>query len=79
MWRAVRSWDEQRGAEIDKQNSKGYAALTAAASQGHERVVELLRRRGADINKQNSDGNTALMAAVVLRLLRAGADYSAAL
>ena len=36
--------DEQRGAEIDKQNnSKGFTALTAAAaSQGHEWVVDLL-------------------------------------
>lgn len=42
--RSVRSaWDEQRGAEIDKQNSKGFTALTAAAaSQGHEWVVDLL-------------------------------------
>ena len=34
------AWDEQRGAEIDKQNSKGFTALTAAAaSQGHEWVL----------------------------------------
>lgn len=37
--RSVRSaWDEQRGAEIDKQNSKGFTALTAAARQPRPRV-----------------------------------------
>ena len=34
-----------------------------SASQGHERVVELLIRRGAEVNLQDSNGVTALMMA----------------
>ena len=53
----------RRGAEINLQNSDGGTALMLAASNGHERVVELLLRHGAEINLQNSDGGTALMLA----------------
>ena len=43
------------------QNSKGYTALMRAATEGHERVVDLLLRGGAEIELQDSDGFTALM------------------
>ena len=53
----------------------------AAASQSHERVVDLLIQRGADIDLQSRVGYNALIIAtgsnhpaVVQRLLRAGAD-----
>ena len=56
----------------------------AAANHGHDWVVELLIRHGAEINQRGSNGFTALMnaaysgcPAVVLRLLRAGADAKA--
>ena len=54
-----------------------------AASQGHERVVDLLLQRGAEINLQSSAGYTALMLAafhgherVVELLLRRGAEIN---
>ena len=37
----------QRGVEINKQKNDGFTALMLAASNGHERVVELMIRRGA--------------------------------
>ena len=52
-----------------------------AASQDHERLVELLLQHGAKIDLQNSDGGTALMLAaqdghwrVVELLLQRGAE-----
>ena len=44
-------------------NLSGTTTLMLAASNGHERVVELLLQRGAEVNQQNSDGGTALMIA----------------
>ena len=63
------------------------AALAAAAHGGKERVVDLLLRRGAGINQRcgsSSRSSTPLIwgaafyghPAVVLRLLRAGADMT---
>ena len=61
--------------------ASGLTLLMSAASQGHERVVELLLQRGAEIDLQSSEGLTALIIATnwsqlaaVRRLLRAGAD-----
>ena len=73
----------QHGAEMNPQDS-AWAALAAAAQGGKERVLDLLLRRGAEIDLQNKiNGGTALMhgacfnrPAVVLRLLRAGADMT---
>ena len=55
--------------------------VMAAASQSHERVVDLLIQRGADVDLQSRVGYTALIIATasnqpaaVQRLLRAGAD-----
>merc|ERR1712091_143840 len=54
-----------------------------AASNGHERVVELLQQHGAEINAQANDGVTALMLAarngherVVEVLLRHSAEIN---
>ena len=44
----------RRRAEIKKQESKGRTALMAAASHGHERVIELLLRHGAEIDMQKT-------------------------
>ena len=72
-----------RGAKVNQQDSNGCTALMAAAN-GHEQVVDLLIRHGAEVNLQDSNGGTALMyaglfnhPAVVLRMLRAGADTAA--
>ena len=50
-------------ATCERGQASGITLLMAAASRGHERVVELLLQRGAEINLQSSDGVTALMAA----------------
>jgi len=62
-------------------DSAGFTLLQVAASNGHERVVDLLLWRGAEINLQSSKGYTALMDAagsrrerVVELLLRRGAE-----
>ena len=78
------AWLEGGGpvdATCERGQASGITLLMAAASRGHERVVELLLQRGAEINLQSGVGWTALMCAageghpaVVLRLLRAGAD-----
>ena len=78
----------QRGAGWRLQNSDGRSALMAAAEMGHERVVDLMLQHSGSpiytgIDQQDSFGLTALMLAarfnhpaVVLRLLRAGADMA---
>jgi len=71
------------------QNSDGRSALMAAAEMGHERVVDLMLQHHSGspiytgLDQQDSFGLTALMLAarfnhpaVVLRLLRAGADMA---
>ena len=67
----------QHGAEIGM-------ALAVSAQGGQERVVDLLLRRGAEIDLQDRYGCSSLVhaayfnrPAVVLRLLRAGADMTA--
>ena len=45
----------QRGAEVNKQNSYGDTALICAASNGQERVVDMLLQRGAEVNLQDSE------------------------
>ena len=52
----------QRGASIALQNSVGSTALTYAAVNGHEQIVDLLLQRGAAVDQQNSFGTTALIA-----------------
>ena len=78
----------KHGAEADARDSGDSTALMAAALSGYEQVAEMLLRHGAGINLQNSLCGTAhttsaryrVLAAfyghpaVVLRLLRAGAD-----
>ena len=44
-----------------------FTLLTIAATNGHERVVELLLRHGAKINQRSSGGETALMLAAARR------------
>jgi len=72
----------QHGAETNLQASNGNTALMLAVLHGHERVVELLLKRGAETNKRDGIGRTALTIAahhnnnpaIIIRLLRAGAD-----
>ncbi|NBX72517.1 DEAD/DEAH box helicase, partial [bacterium] len=69
------------GANINLQNNDGWAALMAAALNGHLAVVQALLNSGANINLQNKDGLTPLMAAaknchlpIVQALLSQGAN-----
>jgi len=36
-----------KGADMNAKNNKGQAALSLAKEQGHEEIVELLRKHGA--------------------------------
>ena len=72
----------RHGAEINQRSKIGNTALMAAAYRGDLRVADTLIRHGAEINLQANHGDTALMfaavnhPAMVLRLLRAGADMA---
>ena len=65
-------------------DDEGHSSLLALAAEGgHAQLVDLLLQRGADVNHQDETGITAMMRAanynqpaVVLRLLRAGADLT---
>ena len=48
----------QHGAETNLQDSGGHTALTLAAQEGRERVVDLLIQHGAEINLQSGSGGT---------------------
>lgn len=74
----------QKGADIESKTSDRRAALSVAASNGHEAVVKLLLEKGADAEAKNQYGQTALYAAaskghqaVVKLLLEKGADTEA--
>ena len=54
----LRDWLKM-GGQANARETDGetyFTLLTIAASNGHERVVELLLRHGAEINLQNSKG-----------------------
>jgi len=86
---AVQAWIDAGGrinAPLQRWNSS--TLLIAAATYGHDRLVDLLIRRGAELDHQNSYGSTALIAAstykhqsgatIVRLLLLAGADTAVA-
>ena len=50
----------QRGAAINEAASDGFAALYAAAQEGHVLVVRALLERGADMNQESNNGESAL-------------------
>ena len=69
------------GADINKQNNKGYTALMYATLNSNYEIVKLLLNAGAYIDKQNNSGNNALIWAaynnnreIVELLLDYGAD-----
>jgi ankyrin repeat protein len=73
-----------KGADIDKANPQGLAALHAAARQRDSDTIAFLIEKGADVNARDSDGWTPVMHAAfrnhapsVMALAKAGADLEA--
>lgn len=51
----------ERDAEVNALNRNNDSALTLAAEQGHERMIQLLIDRKANINIVNGCGSTPLL------------------
>ena len=73
----------QHGADINRQNNKGWTALHRAAENGHNKVTTTLIEAGAELNIQTRNGSTPLILAtnsgenkVVQTLIEAGADLN---
>ena len=71
----------QRGADVNKADSRGITPLMTASMINNEDIIRMLLQHGADIDMQSDEGKTPLMYAAerdsidAIRLLRdAGAD-----
>jgi quinoprotein dehydrogenase-associated probable ABC transporter substrate-binding protein len=74
----------EKGADINKHDAQGYAALQAAARNRNDEIIPLLIELKADVNGRDRDGFTALIHAAernhvptVRALVAAGADLEA--
>ena len=50
----------EAGADPNRRDEDGYAPLLYAASNGHARCIDVLRRHGADVNAAARCGRTPL-------------------
>jgi len=50
----------EKGFHIESEDGRGHTALSEAACQGHNNVIEWLLEKGADPNKANDQGRTPL-------------------
>jgi len=77
----IRYLVEKRGADINAQDSQGYAPAQTAARNRRPDIIKLLAELGADMNAPDDDGTTPLLLATMRNhvptvdaLLKSGAD-----
>jgi ankyrin repeat protein len=55
------------GTDVNSKDNDGWTPLHEAASEGHNKIVELLVTKGADVNAKDKNGDTPLDMAIRLR------------